>query len=83
MMGPFRWVTDGKYRRRATLIHSASSWVFGNIMCHRVADQTGFANPPLPALGVWPLTAREVGWEDLDGDGTLEIVDACPGDGGC
>jgi hypothetical protein len=50
-----------------------------DIMCHRVAQFDpagnfgGFDNPPLPALTVAPLTAREVGWEDLDGDGALDV----------
>jgi hypothetical protein len=60
-----------------------------DIMCHRVAQIDpgggfgGFLNPPLHELVVSPLTAREVGWEDLDGDGVLEVDDACPWDSGC
>ena len=60
-----------------------------DIMCHRVAQYdanhtfTGYDHPPLHELIVAPLTAREVGWEDLDGDGVIEIEDACPWDGGC
>lgn len=60
-----------------------------DIMCHRVATTapdgtiTGFEHPPLHQLVVSPLTAREVGWHDMDGDGTVEIDDACPWDGGC
>jgi hypothetical protein len=60
-----------------------------DIMCHRVAqiDQGGgfggFLNPPLHEIVVSPLTAREVGWEDLDGDGVIEVEDTCPLDSGC
>lgn len=59
-----------------------------DIMCHRVLSLGpngsfgGFTNPPLHQLTVAPLTAREVGWEDLDGDGVLEIEDASPWDAG-
>jgi hypothetical protein len=55
-----------------------------DIMCHRVLSPSGgFENPPLPELVVAPLTAREVGWVDIDGDGALEVDDACPSDVSC
>lgn len=60
-----------------------------DLMCHRVAtfqpdgSFAGFENPALDGLVMSPLTAREIGWTDLDGDGALEAEDACPGDLSC
>jgi hypothetical protein len=55
-----------------------------DLMCHRVAQFDsagnfgGFDNPPLPALTVAPLTAREIGWADLDGDGVVDVDSVNP-----
>jgi len=56
-----------------------------DIMCHRVAEyndygEVGFITPLLEELLVTSFTAKEIGWYDIDGDGVLEVVDACPYD---
>lgn len=54
-----------------------------DIMCHRVAEYkndsfAGFINPPLSGLIINEITAKEIGWYDLDKDSIFEVEDPCP-----
>jgi hypothetical protein len=54
-----------------------------DVMCHRVRvpeEEFGCIQPPLSQLFISEATAREIGWQDVDGDGILEVEDPCPWD---
>jgi len=54
-----------------------------DIMCHRVPEYrngsfAGFINPSLNELLINGITAKEMGWYDLDRDGAIDVEDLCP-----